>query len=112
MLTISRSGLFVLIQIFMVLWLTILVNSRKEAERMRIEERKKYGRWDDAYKEALGEGKLEYYACMAAVKAVNGGSELLKIWDNTYDNAIKAGIRKYKAGKKATETVRKAAHGD
>ncbi len=111
MLTISRRALLILVQIFMVLWLTILVNSRKEAERKRIAERKKYGQWDDAYKAAASEGKLEYYACMAAVDAVKGGSELLKIWDKTYDDAIKAGLRKYKAGKKATEAVRKAAHG-
>ena len=112
MLTISRHALFILVDLFLVLWLAVLVISRKEAERARQAERAKYGRWDDAYKEAVGEGKIEYYAVRTAVKAVDGGENILKVWDETYNKAIAKGVRKYRAGKMATAAARKMAHGD
>jgi len=70
----------------------------------------KYVAWDTAYREAIKSGKNEYYALMAAVKAVGGDRRIFKVWEDTFNAAIKNGTREYRAKVKATAAARKAAH--
>jgi hypothetical protein len=70
----------------------------------------KYVAWDTAYKQAIKSGKHEYYALMAAVKAVGGDRRIFKVWEDTFNAAIKNGTREYRAKVKATAAARKAAH--
>ena len=105
-----QTVLIILAMFISAMWLLGRIFSRHKAEAAKAAEKKKYAAWDEAFSNALQNGKSDYHAVCEAVKAVGASPAILKVWDDAYNQAISNGIREYKAKSNATAAAKKAAH--
>jgi hypothetical protein len=105
-----RTYFIILVECFAIYWWVVYAYTRDKATALKAIAEAKYGAWDKAYKEALKHDLGQYYAVQAAVKAIGAGPEVLKLWQETYNKAVDAGIRTYSAGVKAAAAAREFAH--
>jgi hypothetical protein len=106
----KAASFIILMHIVIAYWWVCLVYSRHQTARLEALKRAKYAVWDEAYKKSLQAGNAEYQAVADAVRAVNAGAGVMQVWKVSYEQAIKSGIRRYKAGVRASAVAREAAH--